>query len=158
MCMFCWQKPNLFLSHILVKTREMGRIRIFMNLIWHVFLPQVLNTYLPGKNAVLARQSRRFLNISEVEIELFWSIAVLAFCFLFNLVILAVNTDIKGQLHSQMHFKLIKYLKTNKGTFFIQCFSFRCLFFSNMFMVWGFCLVVMLSGCHSHVGFSWFCF
>lgn len=85
--------------------------------------------------------------------------AVLAFCFLLNLVILAVSIDIKGQVHSQKHFKLTKYLKTNKGMgFFIQCFPFRCLFFSNTFTVWGFYLVVTLPECYSRLGFSWFCF
>jgi len=82
---------------------------------------------------------------------------VLAF-FLLNVVILAVSIDIKGQLHTHKYFKLIKYLKINRDTVFIQCFPLRCLFFSNTFTVWHFYLVVMLSNCHGQIGFSQFCF
>lgn len=64
------QKLNLFLLHMLVKTRERGRIRIIKNLIRRFLFTGAKNTS-PCKNEVLARQPRRFLNISEVEMQLF---------------------------------------------------------------------------------------
>lgn len=54
---------------------------------------------------------------------------MLACCFLLNLATLEVSTDVKGQLHSQKHSKLIRDLKINEGMVFIQCFLFRCLVF-----------------------------